>query len=431
MSRLPQVGGDDGTWGTVLNDFLAVEHNADGTLKKAAQIAGKADDSAVVHKSGAENVGGTKTFQNSPVVPTPTLGSHAATKDYVDNVASSGAPDADASTKGLVQLTGDLGGTASSPTVPGLTGKAPTTRSIATTNSLTGGGDLSADRTLSLVGDSASPGNSKYYGTDGSGSKGFHDLPTGGGAVDSVNGQSGSVTLDADDIDDAATTHKFASAAQLSKLDGIAAGAEVNVNADWNAVSGDAQILNKPTLGTAAAANSNAFATAAQGALADSAIQPGDQLELTDSDADTFASVRIHHDGSATGSWPERLVFWMETGNNTNVFRRTGYFNEYGELRVSPGRSNTVPLRVFTKEQASDPARNMGTALIQAMDNRDDRNELFAVMPDGSVTTVGDIDATGNITAANHISHHPTILDHDDSAAGIPDGVVYYRLPAP
>jgi hypothetical protein len=33
-----------------------------------------------------------------------------------------------------------------------------------------------------------------------------------------------------------------------TKLDGIAAGAEVNVNADWNAVSGDAQILNKPTI---------------------------------------------------------------------------------------------------------------------------------------------------------------------------------------
>ncbi len=32
-----------------------------------------------------------------------------------------------------------------------------------------------------------------------------------------------------------------------SKLDGIASGAEVNVNADWNAVSGDAAILNKPT----------------------------------------------------------------------------------------------------------------------------------------------------------------------------------------
>ena len=36
--------------------------------------------------------------------------------------------------------------------------------------------------------------------------------------------------------------------AEKTKLSGIAAGAEVNVNSDWNAVSGDAQILNKPTL---------------------------------------------------------------------------------------------------------------------------------------------------------------------------------------
>ena len=38
--------------------------------------------------------------------------------------------------------------------------------------------------------------------------------------------------------------------ADKSKLNGIEAGAEVNVNADWNAVSGDAQILNKPTIPT-------------------------------------------------------------------------------------------------------------------------------------------------------------------------------------
>lgn len=36
-----------------------------------------------------------------------------------------------------------------------------------------------------------------------------------------------------------------------SKLDGIASGAEVNVNADWNASTGDAQILNKPTIDSA------------------------------------------------------------------------------------------------------------------------------------------------------------------------------------
>lgn len=37
------------------------------------------------------------------------------------------------------------------------------------------------------------------------------------------------------------------SGSDKSKLDGIASGAEVNVNADWNAVSGDALILNKPS----------------------------------------------------------------------------------------------------------------------------------------------------------------------------------------
>jgi len=40
----------------------------------------------------------------------------------------------------------------------------------------------------------------------------------GGGAVDSVNGQTGTVLLDPDDFDDAATTHKFVSAANLTVL---------------------------------------------------------------------------------------------------------------------------------------------------------------------------------------------------------------------
>ena len=40
--------------------------------------------------------------------------------------------------------------------------------------------------------------------------------------------------------------------AEQSKLGGIEAGAQVNVQADWNATSGAAQILNKPTLATVA-----------------------------------------------------------------------------------------------------------------------------------------------------------------------------------
>ena len=43
-----------------------------------------------------------------------------------------------------------------------------------------------------------------------------------------------------------------------TKLDGISAGAEVNVNADWNSSSGDSQILNKPSLSTVATSGSYA-----------------------------------------------------------------------------------------------------------------------------------------------------------------------------
>lgn len=36
MARLPTPGGDVGDWGNVLNDFLSVSHNSDGTLQGGA-----------------------------------------------------------------------------------------------------------------------------------------------------------------------------------------------------------------------------------------------------------------------------------------------------------------------------------------------------------------------------------------------------------
>jgi hypothetical protein len=53
------------------------------------------------------------------------------------------------------------------------------------------------------------------------------DATTGTGTVDSVNGETGAVTIDADDIDDTATTNKFATAAELTKLAGIETAADV------------------------------------------------------------------------------------------------------------------------------------------------------------------------------------------------------------
>lgn len=58
------------------------------------------------------------------------------------------------------------------------------------------------DGVVTLDNDQESPGNTKYYGTNSSGVKGWYTLTGGGGggAVDSVNGQTGTVLLDAGDV---------------------------------------------------------------------------------------------------------------------------------------------------------------------------------------------------------------------------------------
>jgi hypothetical protein len=146
MARLPNPGSDNGTWGDILNDFLTVEHNADGTLRIRTDpaLTSKASDSAVVHNTGAESIAGTKTFQASPVVPAPTLGSHATNKTYVDSAVASGAPDATTSSKGLVQLAGDLGGAGTTAAAPVISAGAITDAKVAS------GANISKSKLASL-----------------------------------------------------------------------------------------------------------------------------------------------------------------------------------------------------------------------------------------------------------------------------------------
>ena len=104
-----------------------------------------------------------------------------------------------------------------------------------------------------------------------------------GSAVTTVNTQTGDVVLDADNIDDGSTTHKFTNASDITRLSAVEAGAQVNVNADWNSSSGDSQILNKPTL-TSGTVTSVATGTGLSGgtitstgtvSLADTAVSAG------------------------------------------------------------------------------------------------------------------------------------------------------------
>lgn len=73
MARLPIPGGDQGTWGDILNNFLREAHESDGTLKSSS--------------------------------------------------VAQAMPEATSSQQGKIRLSGDLSGTASSPVVPGLAQK--------------------------------------------------------------------------------------------------------------------------------------------------------------------------------------------------------------------------------------------------------------------------------------------------------------------
>lgn len=153
MPRLPNPGGDSGAWGGILNDFLAVEHNTDGTLKQSDAISGAVQSSDIGQPSGIASLGATG------LVPTTQLGgSGASGSTFLRGdqtwVTPPGMSDATASSKGIVQLAGDLAGTASAPTVPGLSSKVNTSRVITAGTGLSGGGDLSADRTMSVDADS-------------------------------------------------------------------------------------------------------------------------------------------------------------------------------------------------------------------------------------------------------------------------------------
>jgi hypothetical protein len=108
----------------------------------------------------------------------------------------------------------------------------------------------------------------------------------------------------------------FMSTADKTKLDGIASGAEVNVNADWNASSGDAQILNKPTLGNSATLNTGTTAgTVATGnhsheltSLAATGATNGHVLTANGSGGVTFAAAS----GGGSGGTKTYAVFTAE-----------------------------------------------------------------------------------------------------------------------
>lgn len=190
MARLPVPGGDTDKWGTLLNEFLGVELNSDGTLKKASDIV-NAQATADAAQSTASNAIPQTALDADTALAADSdtrIATQKATKAYVDDVIATGVPDATASTKGKVRLAGDLSGTADVPTVPALA------------NRVNKAGDTMTGKLVlpSIQITGGSPVVDHVLMSDDVGNATWKPVPS--APVISVNGHQGIVALSKDDV---------------------------------------------------------------------------------------------------------------------------------------------------------------------------------------------------------------------------------------
>ena len=392
MARLPIPGEDDQTWGDILNDFLLVEHNDDGTLRADGSLLNKytKPPTGIPEADLATSVQdklNSATQDLSGLVPkSTTVNGQALTANVsvtkadvglsdVDNTADTSKPISDATQTALnakasvndvnaslaekadsthshaisdvTGLQSDLDGKYIKPStgIPqsdlssalqdkldsdamiadGAIGTSKLADNAVTNVKITDG--AVAKSKLSMAVQTSLDRADGALQSIADGAIGTSKLAD--NAVTAVKITDGVVTEDklaiavrsklnqagpdlspffnkADDSTDdiiESATKKFLSDADKTKLDSIASGAQANVNPDWNATSGSAQILNKPTIPSVPvqsvntktgvvvltaddlsdSASTNKFVTAADKTkLADlSGVNTGDQTSVT------------------------------------------------------------------------------------------------------------------------------------------------------
>lgn len=100
---------------------------------------------------------------------------------------------------------------------------------------------------------------------------------------------------------------------------------------------------------------------------------------------DQFLHLTILDDATDSATWPNRFeVTFQSTGIPVHL---TFWLNEFGEGRFTAAKGTTVPLRLYTRENASGPVHTAN--MFEIVSDRDLRTPLFTV------------DSTGKVTAPN------------------------------
>lgn len=192
---------------------------------------------------------------------------------------------------------------------------------------------------------------------------------------------------------------------EKNKLAGIATGAEVNVNADWNASSGDAQILNKPTK-LSDFTNDSGFITSS--ALTPYVQKGGStmtgQLKTSFKEGVAIGSFQVssqnipaiceelRYSSGGMGSFSINTAY---TKNDVTI--PTGWYN----FLWIPHRSGGV------NGQASGDNCNYGTMIIGSMNFTGNTYRLQ--YSSGSVVTLTKLDTPSNVVtnATYYLNTHP------------------------
>ena len=249
-------------------------------------------------------------------------------------------------------------------------------------------------------------------------------VTTNAGNVDSVNGQTGVVSLDTDDVPEGSTNEYYTEAkvsantdvaantakntypsADATKLSGIAAGAEVNVQSDWNATTGDGFILNKPTTITSTQASdiltNNAKISNVAHPLVETAVPSGAVFTDTVYD-DTTIQAEVDLNTAKVSNIAHPLV---ETAVPSGaVFTDTVYDDTtiQAEVDLNTAKVSNVSTNITIVESAS-------TVAVQSSDGTNDSiaaatTSLAGVMTASDKTKLDSIQAGAQVNGTETVT---------------------------